>query len=126
MNIRHGLVALGMALALAGSAAAAPSKPTTDEGLRRGYATARVCFVANGHFYHLFKKAGDDANMRLFDERGRMAFDIAHLWGRWLGLTQQQVNADIDSSAKTELPKLVRDSGYLTSVAASCKSAGFM
>jgi hypothetical protein len=110
-----------------GAAATAQDDATSgDQNMRRAYDTALRCFVANGNIYSEFKKAGDVANARLFDAKAKRAFDVAKGDAIFLHLDSAQVTADVQQAMDTELPKLVRDGGYLTTVAKDCKREGLM
>ena len=113
-----------LAAALAFFACSAAS--ASDQDTRNAYEAARRCYVANGDVYSAFKRNGDTANAKLFDKKAHTAYDLAYLYGDMLHLSREQIAADIQVMTDSELPKLVKDSNYLTDVAKDCKHWGMM
>lgn len=119
------IVAATLAVALSAGAVEAQTG-SSEPGVRRLYDTARQCYVANGYVYSTFKNSGDTANARLFQSHAEKAFELAYFYGNMLRLSRQQVTHDLEASTNLELPRLTRDSGYLTTVAGTCRAAGLM
>ncbi len=98
----------------------------SDQDMRHAYDAARRCYVANGEVYSAFKRNGDATNAAMFEKKAHTAYDLAYSYGGRLRLSQQQITADLKETTDTELPKLVGDSAYLTTVAKDCKYWGMM
>jgi len=98
----------------------------SQQDARREYDIARRCYVANGEVYSAFKRNGDVANAQLFENKSKNVFGLVYFYGDILHLDREQIAADLKAAANAELPKLMQDSGYLTSTAKDCKSRGMM
>lgn len=123
MRLGHyGVLAL---VALSG-ATSLPAAANESADIRKAYEGAVRCFVANGHLVATFRERGDAANSKLFTDRAQRAHQAAGGYGSFLRLTKSQMEQDFSTASDRELPKLMTDPRYLTSVAAACKRDGLM
>jgi len=77
---------------------------------REAYQYALRCYVAT-------RAAGDEIS-------SRRSFDAAMKLGRQQGLSNRQLNADLDAWTATELVKITRDPRYKQRLLGVCRSLG--
>ena len=114
------------ALSLAFLLAAHGSQAATTQDTRAAYDAALKCFVANGNAEGERRDAHDAAGAARYDTTGKQSFDAAMKLGRMLGLTNRQLNRDLNAVQATELPRMVKDRAYFIDAVATCKGLGLM
>lgn len=98
----------------------------SDADTRAAYQAALKCFVANGEAGAERRTAGDQAGLARYDATAKQSFDGAVKLGRMLGLTNRQMNGDLDATQAKELPRMVGDRAYFIDAVATCKGLGLM
>ncbi len=98
----------------------------TMQNTRAAYDAALKCFVANGNAEGERRDAGDHEGAARYDASGKRSFDAAVKLGQMLGLTNRQMNHDLDTAQAIELPKMVKDRDYFIDAVATCKGLGLM
>lgn len=99
---------------------------SSTQDTRAAYDAALKCFVANGNAEGERRRAGDQAGAARYDATAKQSFDGAVKLGRMLGLTNRQMNHDLDAVQDSELPRMVRDRSYFLDAVATCKGLGLM
>lgn len=102
-----------------------PSASASD-GNRIAYAAAMKCFVANAAAASDRKAAGDPAKAIVYEANAKRSFDAAVKIGRIMGLTNRQMNKDLDDASARELSRMVADNAYFRNAVATCKGMGLM
>lgn len=102
------------------------SSAMADDGTRQAYDAALKCFVANGLVSGDFRDQGKVDQAQLFDAKAHADFDLAVKFGKELGYSNKKINGDFDSAKASELPRMMRDSAYYKTTAATCKALGLM
>lgn len=90
------------------------------------YDVAIKCFIANGILSGDREDAGDKSGAASYEAKARQSFDVAGKLGAALNYSGSRINQDFGLAQAHELPRLVRDAGYLRRVSAMCRSAGLM
>jgi hypothetical protein len=111
-------VSLVLAVSVSWSASAAPGQ--------EAYQAAMKCYVANVHAANGRKKVGDTAKAAIYVTNAKRSFDGAVALGRNMGLSNQQMNSDLDDVEARELGRIVADQDYFRSTVATCKGMGLM
>ena len=106
----------------AGAAMAAAA----ESGDRGAYAAAMKCYVANSSAASQRTQQGDTAKAAVYRANAKRAFDGAMKLGRTMGLSNRQMNGDLDETEARELSRMVADAGYFRSAVATCKGLGLM
>lgn len=103
-----------------------PSNAVSVSQVRAAYEATLKCFVANGNAGAERLRAGDRAGAARYETSAKRSFDGAFKLGGVLGLTDQQVNDDLDTTQAAELPRMVKDRDYFIDAVATCKGLGLM
>jgi gas vesicle protein len=119
-------VLVATALLAAPSTGAAQSAPASERGNRLAYDHSIRCFIANLYLAGEAQERGDPAQAERSERQGQRAFDGAKRLGAIIGKTNAQMTADFDAAEARELPKLVRDSAYRSTVNGVCQRLGLM
>ncbi len=98
----------------------------SDADTRAAYQAALKCFVANGNAEGERRRAGDQTGAARYDATAKQSFDGAVKLGQMLGLSNRQMNDDLDAAQATELPRMIKDRAYFIDAVASCKGLGLM
>ena len=120
------LSAILCVLAANPAAAWAEEDAAVEPAYRMAYQGAMKCFITNGVLVDDARDAKNAAKVAAFDAKAHESFDLAHLAGHRLGLSQANVNADIKAVQDRELPKLMRDGDYFRKSVAACRALGLM
>jgi hypothetical protein len=112
--------------AISASNAGAEESAAVGRANRMAYEASMKCFVANGHARGLRTRAGDPAKAAMYERKAHDAFDMAHLAGQALGLSEDEVNADIKAVQDETLPRMVGNESYFHDAVAACKAADLM
>lgn len=121
MRLVYPVGALMVAWALAG-----PGAPAQAQDNRAAYGVAVRCFVANVRAENIERRAGRLALAEGYRVSGRQAFDTAVVLGTALGKSRAQMDADLDASQATDLPRMVSDPTYYRGVVQTCRAYGLM
>lgn len=119
-------VACILALALGGSAGSALAHPNADRESRQAYAAAMKCYVANTNAASLRTEAGDPAKAAIYKANAKRSFEGAVQLGRGMGLSNRQMNQDLDATEAREISRMVADKDYFVRSVATCKALGLM
>jgi hypothetical protein len=103
-----------------------PASAVSVSQARAAYEATLKCYIANGNAEGERRDAGDQAGAARYDASARRSFDDAFKLGGVLGLTDQQVNHDLDTTQAAELPRMVRNRDYFIDAVATCKGLGLM
>jgi hypothetical protein len=90
------------------------------------YDAAIKCFIANGILTGDEREKGDRAREAIFEAQARQSFEIAVKLGDALGYSGTRVNEDFGLAQTREMSKLMNNSAYFKSTAATCKALGLM
>lgn len=105
---------------------ASPADAASVADVRAAYQATLKCFVANGNALGERRAAGDQAGVARYDAGGKRSYDGAFKLGAALGLTDRQINRDLDATESSELPRMVKDRNYFIDTVATCKGLGLM
>ncbi len=114
---------LAFSVCLAGAASAEDAAMRAN---RSAYEAAIKCFIANGIVAGDKREDGDKVEQAVFEGKARESFEIANKAGAALGYTGSHINEDFGLAQASEMPRLVKDSGYFKRTAAICKGLGLM
>jgi hypothetical protein len=103
-----------------------PANAVSVEDVRSAYAATLKCVVANGNAEGERRDAGDPNGAARYDANAKRSFDGAFKLGGVLGLSEQQINRDLDEAQANELPRMVKDRSYFIDAVATCKGLGLM
>jgi hypothetical protein len=112
------------ALIACASLAAGDVMADTASADRPAYEFAMKCFVANGVARGNNRDVGQTAQANAYEARARGSFDVASKLGNKLGYSGDHINQDFGMAQTEELPKMVKDRGYLNHTTATCEAAG--
>ena len=74
----------------------------------------------------LFKRQGATAKVAVYETQAQRAFEGALKLGQNAGLSNRQMNRDLDGSLSPEPRKLFTDPDYFDQTASTCKAIGLM
>lgn len=117
------VAALAVSALCAGSAMAQTRASQAD---RLAYDAALKCYVANTVAASGREAVGDSAGVERYRVNANRAFDGAMALGRSMGMSNVQLNRDLDSVEARELSRMVPDAAYFRQTVAACKAVGLM
>ena len=101
----------------------AKAQTTATPNVQAAYELAMKCFVAN---VYAQGEAKDQEEAVSYKTKANIAFDKAVSLGKQLGYSNQRINGDFDAYRERELPRMFHETGYFSSVAATCRAYGMM
>lgn len=127
MRIRSGWIgAVTVAAVMVATPGAEAQTSSADAGVQGAYSAALKCYVTNARASIMRQKQGDPAKAAIYNTQAQHAFDGAVTLGRSLGLTNRQINGDLDKVESDEFPRMLTDTGYFTQAVSACKAIGLM
>lgn len=103
---------------------------STDDAVARAnsmaYESAMKCFVVNGIASGDYQDRHDTHMTGVYEAKARASFDAVLKMGHILGYSNERVSQDFDLAQTRELPRMLKDSAYYRSTAATCKALGLM
>jgi len=98
----------------------------TPQGDRMAYDATLKCAVANGLAELDEKGAGHTVKAADYEAKTHRSFDLAVTFGHKIGLSNSQIQHDLDAAKDTELPHMMKDQSYYLKAVATCKGLGLM
>jgi len=90
------------------------------------YDVALKCAVANGVAEQDEHDAGHPQRVVEFEQKSHRSFDLAVSLGGKIGLSNEQIQRDLDAAKDNELPRMMRDQSYYLGIVSTCKAVGLM
>lgn len=120
----RGALILAVAGLLAAAPTAAQQSPSSPQ--HAAYTQAIRCFAANNHAAAQRRRASDAAGVARYEANARRSFDAAMALGTGLGLSNEQMNADLGTLIGSEFTRMAEDHAYFTQLVGTCRGLGLM